>query len=182
MKYLVLIWLVVFISSCSSGYTPSEQMLAYKKTMTIEQAKSVVQESINDVSGLSGICGARGFWYDHKSNIQVFENKILLNAYKRGRELSNTNKGFDDIVVFEKEYYDYEFEFNKLVSINVYDDPLLLPVFPDCSKKDLSKNSLIIDLYIDKLNNMKFIVSKQDFDKTMAALSLLLANVSIQLK
>jgi len=182
MKYLVLTLLIVFLSSCSSSYTPSEQMLAYKKNMTIEQAKSTVQESINDVSGLSGICGARGFWYDHKSNIQVFENKIFLNAYKRGRELANTNKGFDDIVVFEKEYYDYEFEFNKLVSINIYDDPLLLPVFPDCSKKDLNKNNFIIDLYIDKLNNLKFIVSEQDFDKTMAALSLLLGNVPIQVK
>ena len=182
MKNLILVLLVIFVSSCSSSYTPSEQMLAYKKAMTIEQAKLIVQESINDTSELSGICGARGFWYDDKSNIQVFEDRISLNAYKRGKELRNTNRGFDDIVVFEKKYYDYDFEFNKLVSINIYDDPLLLPVFPDCNRKGLNKNSIIIDLYIEKLNNIKFIVNEQDFDKVMAALSLLLVNTPIEMK
>lgn len=182
MKYIISALLVIFVSSCSSSYSPSEQMLAYKKEMTVEQAKLVVEESINDISGLSGICGARGFWYDDKANMQVFENKIFLNAHKRGKELKNTNRGFNDIVVFEKKYYDYDFEFNKVVSINLYDDPLLLTGFPDCYKKDLNKNNIIIDLYVDKLNNIKFIVNNQDFDKVIAALSLLLVNTPIEIK
>ncbi|MCW9048200.1 MAG: hypothetical protein OQK46_09005 [Gammaproteobacteria bacterium] len=182
MKYIILTLLAVFVSSCSSSYTPSEQMLALKKTMTGEQARTIIEESINDLSKLSGICGARGFWFDDKANIQVFENKIFLNAYKRGKELKNTNRGFNDIVVFEKEYYAYDFEFNKLVAINLYDDPLLLTGFPDCYKKDLNKNNIIIDLYADKLNNIKFIVNKKDFDKVMAALSLLLVDIPVEIK
>lgn len=182
MKNIILVLLVVFASSCSSDYIPSEKMLAYKKNMTVEQAQTIVQEKINDISGLSGICGARGFWYDEKSNIQVFKDKIFLHAYKRGKELSNTNHGFDDIVVFEKKYYEFEFEFNKVVSINIYDDPLLLTVFPDCNRKDLNKNNIIVDLYVDKLNNLKFIVNKQDFDKLMAALSLIVVNKPIKNK
>jgi len=182
MKIIISVLLAVIVSSCSSEYVPSEKMLAYKKSMTTEQARLVLQESINDISSLSGICGARGFWYDDKSNIQVFENKIFLHAYKRGKELSNTNQGFDDIVVFEKEYYDFNFDFNKVVTINIYDDPLLLTVFPDCNKKDLNKNNFIVDLYIDKSNNIKFIVNKQDFDKLAAALSLIFVNKPIVIK
>jgi len=182
MKHIILALFVVFVCSCSSSYTPSEQMLAYKKTMTIDQALLIVQDSVNDISGLSGICGARGFWYDDKANMQVFENRISLKAYKRGKELKNTNRGFDDIVVFEKVYYEYDFEFKNLVSVNLYDDPLLLPVFPDCYNKDLNKNNIIIDLYANKLNNLKFIVNNQDFDKVMAALSLLLVDIPIEIK
>ena len=182
MKYIILTLFVFLLSSCSSSYTPSEQMLAYKKTMTVEQAKLIVQDSINDISGLSGICGARGFWYDDKANMQVFENNISLKAYKRGKELKNTNRGFNDIVVFEKLYYDYVFKFKNVISINLYDDPLLLPVFPDCYNKELNKNNLIIDLYADKLNNIKFIVNNQDFDKVMAALSLLLVDIPVEIK
>jgi len=182
MKIIISVLLAVMVSSCSSDYVPSEKMLAYKQSMTTEQARLVLQESINDISKLSGICGARGFWYDDKSNIQVFDNKLSLHAYKRGKELRNTNRGFDDIVVFEKEYYDFDFDFNKVASVNIYDDPLLLTVFPDCNKKDLNKNNFIVDLYIDKLNNIKFIVNKQDFDKLAASLSLIFVNRPIILK
>ena len=182
MKIISMIILILLLGGCSSGYTPSEKMLEYKKSMTVEQAIQVIQKSIWDVSGLKGICGSRGFWYDDKSNMLVYEDKISMLAHKRGRELEKHHQGFDAIVVFEKQYYEYDFMFNVIDSIVIYDDPYLLPVFPLCNKDVLDEGYLIIDLFGDKLNNFKFIVLAKDFDETMAALSIILPDKPVKLK
>lgn len=170
-------------AACSSSYTPGEKMLAYKKNMSLEQAKEVVQKNIWNVGGSTGICGSRGFWYDDESNMLVHNDKISLLAHKRGKQIKKLNQsGFDDINVFEKQYYKYDFEFNKLSRVNIYDDPLLLPVFPECNIKNSNNNYRIIDLYGDELNNVKFIVYEKDFDETMAALSILLPDVPLYIK
>ncbi|MCK4708154.1 MAG: hypothetical protein KAU21_06005, partial [Gammaproteobacteria bacterium] len=84
--------------------------------------------------------------------------------------------------VFEKQYYKYDFEFNKISNINVYDNPALLPTFPVCNKKELKEKYLIIDLYADELNNFKFIILDENFSKTMAALAILLPEKPVQIK
>ena len=182
MKIIPIFILIIFTGACSSSYTPTEEMLALKKNMTVEQATQVVQTGIRELKDIKGICGSRGFWYDDASNMLVHEDGISLLAHKRGKVLRKVNQGFSDITVFEKQYYEYDFEFNRISSINVYDNPALLPTFPGCNKKDLSENYLIIDLYGDELNNLKFIVYEKDFNKTMAALTILLAGKPVKIK
>ena len=182
MKILPLFIVVILISACSSSYTPDEEMLALKKNMSIEQAMQVVQTAISDTENLKGICGSRGFWYDENSNMIVQQTGIAILAHKRGKILRSSNKGFGDTTIYEKQYYKYNFDFNKISSINIYKNPALLPTFPTCNKKDLKENYLVIDLHGDELTNLKFIVSESDFSKTMAAITLLLPDTVIKNK
>lgn len=158
-------------------------MLSLKKVMTIEQAVAVLQEGIWGETESKGICGARGFWYDEEAKMSVFKDKISMLAHERGRQLKNTKyQGADDIVVFEKQYYKYDFDLAVISQINIYDEPMLLSVFPECNIKNSNEKYMIIDLFTDKKNNLKFIVYIENFDRTMAALSILLPNKKIILK
>jgi len=149
--------------------------------MTSEQAIQILQKAVWDIKGFKGICGSRGFWYDDASNMKVHKDKITMLAHKRGKQLKKIEQGFNGVVVFEKQYFEFDFEFSKVNSIQIYDDPLLLPVFPACNKKDLTEKYLVIDLFIDKLNSLKFIVLEKEFDRTMAAMSILLAGKPVSL-
>jgi len=182
MKIQLIIIFVILLSACDTSYSPSENMLQYKKAMSTEKAIEVLQDKIwlNDHN--YGICGSRGFWFDNKSDMHVSNDGVSMLSHRRGKQLKKRSQSFDDQVVFEKQYYQYEFHFNKIVAINVYDDPLLLPVFPDCNKRDLSGKYRVIDLYVDKLNNLKFIVLEKDFDESMAALSVLMPDKPVNLK
>ena len=150
--------------------------------MTPEQALNILQQRVWNVKDSQGMCGSRGFWYDDSSDMLVYEDRISMLAHKRGKELKDRYKNVDNVVVFEKKYYKYDFVFNKVSSIVVYDDPLVLPTFPTCNKKDMKGDYLIIDLFIDKLNNFKFIILEEDFDKTMAALTILLPSKPVKIK
>ena len=46
MKILLLCILGCSLMACSSSYTPSEKMLAYKKDMSTEQAQQILQQVI----------------------------------------------------------------------------------------------------------------------------------------
>ena len=175
--------MLLFISlliGCSNSYEPSDKTLSIKTNMSAEQAVLTLQNAIWEASNSKGICGSRGFWYDDESNMKVFKDKIVILAHKRGKQLRKIDQGFDEVVVFEKQYYMYDFIFNNINNIHIYDTPLLLPVFPNCNKKDLTEDYLIIDLYEHKLSNLKFTVLKENFDKTMAALLIIFDNTPIQ--
>ena len=182
MKTLISGILIILLSACSSSYTPTDKMLGFKKNMSDDQAVQVLQSAIWGVSEPRGICGARGFWYDKESNMKVNNDKISMLSYKRGKELKKISKGFNDVVVFEKQYYEYDFEFATVKQINVYDDPLRLPVFPECNKPDFKGKYLIIDLFSDKKTNLKFLVLVEDLDIMMAAVSILFPDKSIIIK
>ncbi len=181
MKKLIVLHFVIFMISCSSSYTPDEKVLAYKKDMNLSQAIEVLQKSLWGDDQSQGVCGSRGFWYDNQSGMQVHEKGVSLLAHKRGKILSRKPQQIGEVIVFEKQYFKYEFEFEKVNAINIYDDPLLLPVFPECNIKDKTKDYYIIDLYVDDLNNIKFIVYQDDFDKTMAALMIIFEGKSFML-
>lgn len=170
MKKLIIINLLLLVISCSSSYSPDEKVLAYKKDMNQSQAIDVLQKSLWGDDQQQGICGSRGFWYDSQSNMQVHEKGVSLLAHKRGKVLSRKPQQIGEVIVFEKQYYKYEFEFDKVSLVNIYDDPRVLPVFPECNSKDAKKEYYILDLYVDELNNIKFIVNQEDFQMTMAAL------------
>lgn len=182
MRIILLCIFSVALYACSSSYSPSEKMLAYKKDMNTEQARQVLQQVIWGDKVSRGICGSRGFWYDDNAAMEVHADRIVMLAHRRGELLRQHQKKIGEVNVFEKQYYEYAFRFDQLSRINVYDDPRLLPVFPDCNKKDFNKEYRIVDLYIDELNNLKFIVPQKEFDRSMAALSLLLPDVPIYLK
>ena len=184
MKILISGILILLLSACSSPYTPTEKMLSLKKNMSVDQAVEVLQAAIwsPTESKSKGVCGARGFWYDKESNMKVQKDIISMLSYKRGKELKKLSKGFNDVVVFEKQYYEYDFQFTSVKLINVYDDPLRIPVFPECNRPASNQKHLIIDLFSDKKINLKFTVYVEDFDKTMAALSILLPKISIVIK
>ena len=150
--------------------------------MTSEQAIEVLQKAIWDIKGSKGICGSRGFWYDDASNMQVHKDKISLLSHKRGKQLKKIEHGFNGVVVFEKQYLRFDFEFNKVNAIYIYDDPLLLPVFPTCNKNDEMEDYFIIDLFGDKLTNLKFTILEKELDKTMAAISIIFTGKPIESK
>ena len=182
MKTQLIMIFVILLSACDTRYSPSEKMLQHKKTMSTEQAIEVVQKRIwlNDHN--YGICGSRGFWFDNKSDMHVSVDRVSMLSYRRGKQLKKRSQNFDDQVVFEKQFYQYEFLFNNIIAINVYDDPLLLPVFPGCNKRDMTEEYRVIDLYAGKLNNLKFIVFEKDFDVNMAALSILMPDKPVIIK
>lgn len=182
MKLLISGLFIILLAACSSTYTPTDKMLSLKKNMSVDQAVQVLQSAIWGASDPKGICGARGFWYDKESNMKVQLDRISMLSHKRGKELKKISKGFNDIVVFEKQYYEYDFDLTTVKQINIYDDPLILPVFPECNKPDSNEKYLIIDLFSDKKNNLKFIVYIEDFDKIMAAISIVLSSNDIVVK
>jgi len=182
MKNRYMLLFLILLTGCSSSYSPSEKMLAYKKNMSSDQAVEVLQKAIWDNSEPEGICGTRGFWHDDASNMKVQADKISMLSHKRGKQLKKVDKGFSGVVVFEKQYYKYNFEFNKISSIDIYDDPRVLPYFPVCNIKDLKDKYFIIDLYSDEKSSLKFIVLDKNFDQTMAALSTLLSDKPVILK
>ena len=182
MKKLLFIAFTFLVVACSSEYTPGDKMLSLRKNMSLDQSVAILQSRIWKTGVTKGICGARGFWYDKQSDIKVFSDRISMLAHQRGRQINKSNQGFDDIVVFEKEYYRYEFLFSKVVSIDIYDDPLLLAVFPECNIRDSNERYFIVDLFSDKQSNLKFIVFIDNFDETMAALSILFPNITPVIK
>jgi len=182
MKKLFFTAFVLLAVACSSEYTPDDKMLTLRKTMTLDQSVAILQNRIWKSVETKGICGARGFWYDKESDIKIFADKITMLAHQRGRQINKSNQGFDDIVVFEKEYYIYEFPFSEVVSINIYDDPLRLAVFPECNLSDSNERYYIVDLFSSKQSNLKFIVFIDNFDETMAAMSILFPNIKPVIK
>lgn len=181
MKYFLLV-IIAFLSACSSSYTPGEKMLEIKKSMTGVKAKEILQEAIWGGTDIKGICGSRGFWYDSESKMIVHVDKISMLAHKRGKQINKIDQGFDGVVVFEKQYYNYDFLFGSVNSINIYDDPLLLPTFPECNRNNLYTDYSIIDLYTDKISNIKLVVRKEEFDRVMAAMSFLMQDIPIYIK
>lgn len=179
MKLLISGLFVILLTACSSPYAPTDKMLALKKNMSAEQAVQVLQSAIWGATEPRGICGARGFWYDKESNMKVQLDKISMLSHKRGKELKKISKGFNDVVVFEKQYYEYDFDLTEVKQINIYDDPLRISVFPECNKPVSSEKYLIIDLFSDKKTNLKFTVYIEDLDKTMAAISIVLPTIKI---
>lgn len=157
-------------------------MLTYKNDMNTAQAVKILQDSIWNDDKLLGICGSRGFWFDESSDFVVHKDKISLLAHKRGKELKTKYQDLDEIVVFEKQYYKYDLNFSDIAEVHVYKDPYLLSLFPYCNKKEITTGYKIIDLFGTKQNNLKFIVLDNDFDKTMAAVSILFPNISIKHK
>jgi hypothetical protein len=182
MKILLPSLIALTLLACSSGYTPSERMLELKKNMTTEQAIAILQKKIWGDKKSPGICGARGFWYDENADFIVQADGISLLSHKRGKLLRKHQRTVGEVMVFEKQYYRYDFYFDRIQQINIYDDHRLLPAFPYCNRKTPDKKYRILDLYGDDLNSLKFTVAEEDFDKTMAALSLVFANVPVQLK
>ena len=182
MKLLISGLFVVLLTACSSPYTPTDKMLALKKNMSAEQAVQLLQSAIWGTTEPRGVCGARGFLYDKESNMKVQLEKISMLSHRRGKELKKISKGFNDVVVFEKQYYEYDFDHASVKQINIYDDPLRISVFPECNKSDSKKKYLIIDLFSDKKTNLKFTVYTEDFDKTMAAISIIFPTVSVIVK
>jgi hypothetical protein len=182
MKRLFIIVTLFFLQACTSEYSPDEKVREIRKNMTPEKAVAVLQKAIWEVDEPQGICGARGFWYDSNADLKVDNDGIAMLAHERGRLLRKHDKKIGEVMVFEKQFYRYRFEFDRLTEINIYDDPRLLPVFPECNKQPLDQPYFIIDLYADELNNLKFIVMPDDFDNTLAALSFLLPQLPIHLR
>ncbi|MCW9014782.1 MAG: hypothetical protein OQL06_13475 [Gammaproteobacteria bacterium] len=181
MKIIFAFIVSLSLYACSSDYVPSEKMLTLKQDMTEQQAQKYLQQRIWDSKDLKGICGSRGFWYDQNSDMTVYKDGISLLAHRRGKVLEKHPQQMGEVVVFEREYYQYDFLFEQVTSIDVYDDHLRLPTFPECNKKTADKY-FIVDLYGDELNNLKFVVFEEDFDKTMAAVSIVLSSKPIVLK
>jgi hypothetical protein len=183
MKTILLLSLTVSLFvACSSSYSPDEKMLAFKKNMSSATAVEFLQERIWEDKNTAGICGSRGFWYDEESAMKVTADKVSLLAHRRGRQLKKQSQSFGSVVVFEKQYYYYDFIFSNINKIIIYDDPRLLAVFPSCNLKDINKKYFIIDLFTDKLLNLKFIVQANDFSQTMAALSILIPEKPVIIK
>ncbi len=176
-------WMVALaLPACSSDYAPSERMRALKKNMNTDQAVAVLQEKIWGDKDAPGICGARGFWYDENADFKVQADGISLLSHKRGRVLRKEPRAIGEAVVFEKEYYRYDFDFARIKQINIYNDYRLLPAFPYCNRKTPDRKYRIVDLYNDDLNNLKFTVPEEDFDQTMAALSRVFAKVPVRVE
>ena len=175
----MVIALAMVLVGCSSDYQPGQKMLALKQQMNKEQARSVLQQRLWNAEVPQGVCGSRGFWYDSNANMEVHNDRIAMLAHRRGELLRKHEKKIGEVMVFEKQYYRYDFLFDRITSVNIYDDARLLPVFPDCNKKDINGDYFIIDLYADELNNLKFIVLPQTFDETMAALGILLSDTPV---
>lgn len=174
--------LVLMLAGCSSEYVPSEKMLQIKKEMDQQQAVDQVQMIVWERIAPRGICGSRGFWYDDKSDMKFSTAGVDLLAHKRGRVLEKHPQQIGDIIVFEKEYYRYHFDFSKVNNIYIYSDPRLLPVFPECNRKMMKEPYQIIDLNVDDNTSLKFVVQQSDFDRTMAALSILFTNKPMRMK
>lgn len=183
MKLNVFIIALLLVSACSSSYIPSDQMLAYKKNMSQQEAQEILQKTIWSKGLNQGVCGARGFWYDDKSAMRVENGGISILAHKRGRQIKKHNPLYKSkaIIVYEKQYYMYQFEFNKITSIEIYDDPLRLSRFPYCNDKNRQSPYRVLDLFVDKTHNFKFMLDNNAFDKVMAALSLLVKNKPVYL-
>ncbi len=183
MKTILLLSLTVSLFvACSSAYSPDEKMLAFKASMSSAEAVEFLQVRIWEDKTTHGICGSRGFWYDEESAMKVDEDKVLLLAHRRGRQLKKQSQSFGSVVVFEKQYYYYDFVFSNVNKIIIYDDPRLLSVFPSCNLKNVNEKYFIIDLFTDKSLNLKFIVQVNDFSQTMAALSILMPKKPVIIK
>lgn len=180
MKYLLVAALCSLLIACSSEYTPSEAMLEIKREMTDQQALDVLKQRIWLAKGAEGICGSRGFWYDEKANMKFSPQGIDLYAYKRGKVTKKIQKKLGDILVFERDYYQYFFDFSKVKAVFIYDDPLLLPTFTLCNSKEAINKYFIIDVYQSEEENIKFIVYEHDFNEIMAAISLILKDVPVK--
>ncbi len=179
MRHYYLLALSLLLSSCSSEYAPSEAMLRYKSEMNLVQALEVLQQRIWSEKGAEGICGSRGFWYDEKSDFKFTQGGIDLFAYKRGKVTKKIRQKLGDIIVFERDYYKYHFDFSKVRAIHIYDDPLLLPAFVQCNTKEAIEKYYIIDIYQTDSVNIKFIVYEQNLDKALAALSIVFPDIVI---
>ena len=169
----------MLLAGCSSDYQPSQKMRALKQQMNKEQARNVLQQRLWDADAPQGICGSRGFWYDSNANMEVHNDRIAMLAHRRGELLRKHPKKIGEVMVFEKQYYRYDFLFDRITRVDIYKDARLLPVFPDCNKKNIEGDYFIIDLYVDELNNLKFIVLPQTFNETMAALGILLPDTPV---
>ena len=156
-------------------------MLAYKNSLSDQQAIKVLQQRIWDVVDPEGICGARGFWYDINAKMEVMDSGIDMLSHERGRLLKQQQTRAGELVVFEKQYYKYKFKFSEVSEIVVYDDPRMLPKFPLCNKKDIDQPYFIIDLFINKQSNLKFVLEQEYLDETLAALSILMPHAPVML-
>ncbi len=183
MKLIRFLLIMVMLASCSSSYDASVKVRKIKDNLSVDEALSILQKNIWPDNKVGSVCGASGFWYDENSDMEVKKEGVSLLSHKRGKVLKQYNqKQIGEVVVFEREYYKYFFDFSKVKEITVYSDYRLLPTFPVCNKKDMSESYIIVDLYISKQSNMKFVVKQESQDELMAALLRLFDKVPVYIK
>jgi len=175
MKYTYLA-LIVLITACSSSYEPSEAMLELKKNMSRKDAVAVLQEMFWDANNATSVCSTRGFWFDEQAGMVVQEHNVSLFAYRKGKLLRSEGGGFGGKTVYEKSYYKYEFPFKDVEEIVIHKSFSRLQKYASCTKQKGKESHIVIDLFVSKNNNIKFIVYENQFDNVMAALSILLVN------
>lgn len=180
MRILSIFIILLSLVACSADYSPSDTMLKYKQDMSKEQANSILQDAIWRDAGPVSVCASRGFWYDEGANFRIGADKISLLAYRKGKFLRSEGQGFERQDYYEKQYYDYDFIFNDMSYIGLYEDPSLLTKYKSCHKLDVNQNIVVIDLYISDESNIKFTVIKDEFDKIMAALSIMFPDMKIK--
>lgn len=181
MKVISVFIILVSLLACSSEYVPGEAMLKLKENMSQEQAKLILQDAIWLEAGPVSVCAARGFWYDEGANFRIGLEKIDLLAYRKGKFLKSKGAGFEREDFYEKQYYDYVFKYSDLKYIGLYQDPSILVKFKSCHKLYDNQNIVVIDLYISDKSNIKFTVIRDELDKIMAALSILMPDIDIKL-
>ena len=181
MKVVSIIIVFLALLACSSDYVPSQAMLQYKQDMTQADAKSILQDAIWRDAGPVSVCASRGFWYDEGANFRIDTDRISLLAYRKGKFIRSEGQAFDRQDYYEKEYYDYNFDFKDMQHIGLYEDPSILTTYKSCHKLDVNQNIVVIDLYISDRSNIKFTVINDELDRVMAALSVLLPDMKIKL-
>lgn len=172
----------LLVTGCSSSYTPGEATQRYLSEMQQQRAIEILQQAVWPVDAVAGICGSRGFWYDENSDVNVTADGMDLLSHKRGKVLAKHPQQIGEVVVFEKQYYRYHFDFSSLQAIYLYRDPRLLPVFPGCNRKQSTQRYWIIDLYAAETSNIKLTVTDDRFDELMAALLYLFPELPVALK
>ncbi|MFW2373263.1 MAG: hypothetical protein ACN4GM_09085 [Gammaproteobacteria bacterium] len=180
MKVASIIIVLMSLLACSSDYTPSEAMLKYKQDMTLDNAQSILQDAIWRDAGPVSVCAARGFWYDEGSNFRISTDKISLLAYRKGKFIRSEGQAFERQDYYEKQYYDYDFLFKDMHHIGLYEDTSELTTYKSCHKLYESQDIVVIDLFASDKSNIKFTVIRDELDKIMAALSVMLPDMKIK--
>lgn len=172
MKHYTSILLIIFLSSCSSMYKSSDNMIKMSSTMNYKEALSVFHEAIDENKKEINVCDL---------NI-ISDDKVIptdygfkIKAYKKGEKVGERSTGSSYEYIYKKKYYTKKVHVKNVYRVDIQERKnAIYPCRPD------KKGDYEVIISYSTTGRIMFGVNSVARDKFLAALTILAPNAKLK--
>jgi hypothetical protein len=174
-KIAVLIGCFVFISGCVTPYKPTDEVLRLKSSMSRSEAVDIFRSSLTPKEDQTGFCGGGRHIVEGKVPVMTADG-FTVEAWRLGEHISSTYTGNEYKSTYKKDFYVFEFQFDKIKEANIYVNNLAAK-----GPYQVCLNQKQPDYFIGLGQGLVvyLTINKHDFDSFMAACMVLMPNLKV---